>query len=77
MPRRDISQVLDEHDETLMAIPGVVGVAVGLKKDGATLCLKVLVARKTRALVRQIPKTLGGYSVVVEETGVIRPLEGR
>lgn len=76
MPRRDINAVLDDHDDTLMAIPGVVGVYVGLDQDGRTTCLKVMVVRKTPELLRKIPTNLEGYSVVVEETGVIRPLGG-
>ena len=74
MPKRDIHAVLNDHDEKLMAIPGVVGVYVGLLEDGQTPCLKVMAARKTPELVRQIPKALEGYPVVVEETGIIRPM---
>ena len=77
MSRRDINEVLRDHDQALMAIPGVVGVYVGLLNDGKTQCLTVMAARKTRELVRQVPKSLEGYSVVVEETGVIRPLRGK
>lgn len=76
MPRRDINAVLNDHDEALMAISGVVGVAVGLLKDGKTPCLKVMVVQKTSEVVGKIPKHLEGYPVVVEETGVIRPFGG-
>lgn len=75
MVRRDINAVLRDHDDSLMAIEGVVGVAVGLLEDGKTTCLKVLVVRETPELVRRIPSSLEGYPVVVEETGVIRPLQ--
>ncbi len=57
-----------------MAIQGVVGVYVGLDQDGKRPCLKVMVARKTRELVRKLPTTLEGYRVIVDETGIIRPL---
>jgi hypothetical protein len=77
MPRPDINAVLEEHDEKLMANPGVVGVYVGLLEDDQTMCLKVMVVKKTRELERAIPKSLEGYPVVIEETGVIRPLEDR
>jgi hypothetical protein len=70
---RDINEVLSDHDDALMAIEGVVGVAVGLMEDGKTLCLKVLVARKTPELVRRIPASIEGHPVVVEESGVIQP----
>ena len=75
MARRDINAVLRDHDDALMAIEGVVGVAVGLLEDGKTICLKVLVVWETPELVRRIPSSLEGYPVVVEETGVIRPLQ--
>jgi len=76
LARRDINAVLSDHDDALMAIPGVVGVYVALDKDGKTPCLKVMVARKNRELVRRLPKTLEGYNVIVEVTGIIRPLRG-
>jgi len=60
-----------------MAIPGVVGVYIGLMPDGKTTCLKVMVARKTPELERKVPKDLEGYPVIVEETGVIRPMTGK
>ena len=72
--RRDVNAVLRDHDKELMAIPDVVGVYVGLLEDGKTLCLKVMAARKTPQLERQVPQSLEGYPVVVEETGIIRPL---
>ncbi len=74
MPRRDIDAVLRTHENELMAIPGVVGVYVGFMDDDKTPCLKVMAVEKTRDLKRQVPKSLEGYPVVIEETGVIRPL---
>lgn len=73
-PRRDINAVLAAHDQELLAIPGVVGVYVGLRKDGRTQCLKVMLARLTPENQRAIPHALEGYPVVTEVTGAIRPL---
>lgn len=75
-PKRDINAVLSDHDDRLLAIPGVVGVYVGLMDDGQTPCLKVMLAREDPALESSIPQTLEGYPVVTEVTGVIRPLAG-
>ena len=75
--RRDINAVLAAHDRQLLAVPGVVGVYVGLLKDGRTPCLKVMLARDDRELRRAIPKRLEGYPVVTEVTGEIRPLDSR
>ena len=74
-PGRDINEVLRAHDKELLAIPGVVGVYVGVLEDGKTSCLKVMLAQKSAEAERAVPKTLEGYPVVLEVTGEIRPLE--
>jgi len=63
-PRRDINAVLAEHDQQLLAIPGVVGVYVGLLDDQKTPCLKVMVTRRDKELERSIPQIIEGYRVV-------------
>ena len=73
-PRRDINAVLVDHDDRLLAIPGVVGVYVGLLEDGKTACLKVMLAERNEATERAIPKNIEGYAVVIEVTGELRPL---
>ncbi len=77
MPAKDINDVLRDHDDELMAIPGVVGVYVGLMPDGKTPCLTVMAARKTPELEKKVPKSLEGYPVIVEESGIIRPMTGK
>lgn len=72
--RRDINVVLAAHDKELLAIPGVTGVYVGALPDKETLCLKVMLVRRTREAARRIPKQLEGYPVITEVTGEIRPL---
>jgi len=68
---RSIDEVLVDHTDSLMAIPGVVGTAVGLC-DGER-CIKVLLADSNPDTKRKIPARLEGYRVVVEVTGTIRP----
>jgi hypothetical protein len=75
MTRRDINAVLKDHEEELLAISGVVGVYVGLLPDEKTPCLKVMVVKETEDLKRRIPKSIEGYPVLIEESGVIHPLE--
>ena len=72
-PLRDINAVLADHDKELLAIPGVVGVYVGLLSDEKTPCLKVMLVGKDARLKRRIPRTLEGHPVVTEVTGEIRP----
>ena len=74
-PSRDINAVLRAHDKELLAIPGVVGVYVGLLDDGKTQCLKVMLAKEPAEAERAIPKTIEGFPVVIEVTGEIRPLD--
>jgi hypothetical protein len=75
MPERDIDAVLRAHNQELLAIPGVVGVYVGLLADQKTPCLRVMVVKKTKSLEQSIPKSLEGYPVELDETGVIRPMQ--
>jgi len=72
-PGRDITSVMEANVDSLMAIPGVVGVAIGELKDG-TPCIQVLVVEGTRELRRKIPKTLEGHPVDIVVSGVIKPL---
>ncbi len=74
MSLADINEVLTTHDDVLMTIPGVVGVYIGLLDDGETPCIKIMVVEKTPELEETLPKSLDGHPVVVEESGVIRPL---
>ena len=74
-PQRDINAVLADHDRVLLAIPGVVGVYVGLLPDERTPCLKVMLGDKRSAIRAKIPHALEGYPVVTEVTGEIRPFD--
>ena len=71
VPSKTIEAVLAAHSESLMALPGVVGTAIGLC-DGAA-CIRVFLADERAAARRRIPPRLEGYPVNVEVTGPIRP----
>ena len=70
---RDVIAVMNDHVAALMAVPGVVGVAVGALDDGSP-CILVLVVEKTPAHETLIPAVIEDYSVVVQESGEIRAL---
>lgn len=70
---KTIDEVIKIYSDSLMTIPGVVGLYHGLD-DSAHSCLKVMVVRKTPELERRIPEWIEGYRVVVEETGEIKPM---
>jgi len=65
--RRTVDTVLEENAETLMRLPGVVG--TGLSESSGQPCVRVLVDKMTPELLEQIPTSLEGYAVAVEETG--------
>jgi hypothetical protein len=70
MPQGTIADVLVDQTDRLLSIPGVVGVAVGRCAEHP--CIKVFVEKKTAEMLREIPSTLGGYPVSIEETGEFR-----
>ena len=72
MPARSIEEVLNEHTDNLMSIPGVVGTAQGLCNNKP--CIKVYVIKITQELEQKIPNSIEGYPVVIEETGEFRAL---
>ena len=72
MAGETIKEVLKKHTTDLMSMPGVVGTGQGLCEGKP--CIKVFVIEKTPDLDQKIPKTLGGYPVVIEETGPIKAL---
>jgi hypothetical protein len=71
VPGKTIEDVLAAHSDSLMALPGVVGTAIGLCDD--TPCIRVFLADASDAVRRKIPRQLEGYQVRTEVTGEIRP----
>ena len=71
--RPSVAEVLAKHTPGLMSLEGVVGTYEGQTADGEP-CVKVMVVRRTPELEQEIPEELGGYPVVIEETGKIRAM---
>ena len=71
---KSIEQVLAAHTDSLMALPGVVGTAIGIC-EGAP-CIRVLLADAAVAGRHRIPARLDGYPVRVEVSGPIVPRAG-
>ena len=69
---RPIAEVLREHTDGLMATPGVVGTAEGIR-DGKP-CIVVMVAVKSEQLETQIPAELDGYPIDIRVTGEFNAL---
>jgi hypothetical protein len=73
MPAKTIEQVQQEHTDEWMAIPGVVGVAIGQHEDKP--CILILTAFGTEEVRKKIPSHVGGYAVIIQYTGEIRALD--
>jgi hypothetical protein len=75
MAVKPIKEVLKERAKALISIPGVVGAGEGLCEGEP--CIKVFVIKKTPEIEKNLPSTLEGYPVRIEETGEIKALPGK
>ncbi len=66
----DIKQIKAEHEQRLLALPGVVSIGIGLDADG-NQAIVVGVEKDDPQLARQIPDELDGYAVIVRQVGSI------
>lgn len=68
---KTIEAVLAAHNDSLMAVPGVVGTAIGRCDDAP--CIRILVIRVTDEVQRRIPGRLEGFPVRIDVTERIVP----
>ena len=73
MSEKTIEQVLRDSTDSLMSLPGVVGVGQG--ECSGEPCIKVFVTSSTTEVLARVPSTLDGYVVEVQETGEFRALD--
>jgi len=72
MSTKAIESVLAENSNKLIALDGVIGIAIG--KFKRMPCINVYVVQKNQELMKNIPATLDGYQVKVRETGKLQAL---
>jgi hypothetical protein len=68
----DIHETKAAHTKSLMAIPGVVGVAVG--KSNGRACIRVYLEHDTKQLRELVPAELDGHPVEAVVTGPFKPM---
>ncbi len=73
MSRRTIQQVQQEYTDEWMALPGVIGTAIG--RRGNQPCILILTESGADQISGALPSTVEGYPIVVEHTGNIRAVE--
>ncbi len=71
-PARDIEAVLEEHQEELMRLPGVVGVGVGQDETTGEPVILILMAEQSPDLEKALPRTLDGYAAKPLVVGEIK-----
>ena len=75
MQKKPISQVLKEHQDELLSVPGVQGFYESKTEKGNDLIV-IMVDSLTEKNRKEFPDSLEGYPVKIEETGKIKPLGG-
>jgi hypothetical protein len=64
-----IAEVLRDHTEEVMRIPGVIGTGEG--SEGGQRVFVVFVSQRTPEIDRQLPHRIGGYPVIVRVVGEV------
>lgn len=72
MPSKNIETVLEKHTDRIMEVPGVIGVAQGIRDDKP--CILILATALTPEIQQEIPADLEGFKVDIQITGEIRAL---
>lgn len=71
MPAPSIQEVFAAHRDSLMALPGVVGAAIGHCGDAP--CIRVFVSGPVAMDAGKVPDRVDGFAVRVEVSGEFRP----
>lgn len=74
MQKKPIEQVLKDNQNLLLSIPGVQGFYQGKSEKGEDRIV-IMVDSLSYKNKDKFPDSLGGYPVIVEETGKIKPLD--
>lgn len=72
MPQKAVKEILNEHVDEWMVIPGVVG--VGTSKHKGKPCILILASKNKKLLKEKIPPQIEGYKILIEEVGEIGAL---
>jgi hypothetical protein len=62
--------ILESHRDRLLAVPGVVGVGLGLQSGQKVIV--VMTERPAREVKGRLPAQIEGTTVVIQETGPVR-----
>jgi len=68
---RTIEAVLAAHNDSLMAVSGVLATAIGRCSNAP--CIRILVSRVTDEVQRRVPSQLEGFPVRIDVSGPVVP----
>jgi hypothetical protein len=72
-PSLTAAQAIALHSDSLLAVPGVVGLYEGRSSAGETV-IRIMLAKRSAETERRLPRRLEGYRVEVEVSGPIEPM---
>jgi len=67
-----LQEIQARHENLVLAVPGVVGIGIGLTEEGKGLAFIVYVEKLTAALKVQLPEHIEGVPVRLFESGIIK-----
>jgi hypothetical protein len=73
-PRKSIDQVLEDHNEELLAIEGVIG--TGITGDEERSVILVIVESRDDEILGHIPPHLEGHPIIIVDAQQIREMTG-
>jgi hypothetical protein len=73
MRRKKIGDVIKAHTAGLITMPGVVGIGEG--KQGNASCIILFVVDKNSPELSQLPETIDGYRLRIEQSGELQVYE--
>jgi hypothetical protein len=74
MQKKSIEIIFKEYQDEWLAIPGVQGFYQGESENGDEIIV-IMVDKKSEDLQKALPDSVEGYPVIIEEVGVIKPLD--
>ncbi|MEW5702190.1 MAG: hypothetical protein AB1792_08180 [Candidatus Zixiibacteriota bacterium] len=75
MPKPTIEEVLAQHADVWLTLPGVVGTAMGAQDDQS--CIMIYMAQRNDSTQQKIVSEASGYPVVFEVSGEFKALDSR
>ncbi|MFC1953604.1 hypothetical protein ACFLWR_05705 [Chloroflexota bacterium] len=71
MTKKKIGDIIKEHADKLMVLPGVVGIGAG--ESQGKPCILIFVQDEEADSLKDIPNTIEGYPIILKKSGEFTP----